>query len=103
MKMIQADVYDVIELSAHVYGGIGAHSNYDGAGNPNCLAGHINGATAAGLSEEVREAVEEPFIGGLTFLNDQAVLNINARKGVQGGARVSFEEYVAERGWVRGE
>jgi hypothetical protein len=109
--IIPADVYDTLELSAHAHGGIGLDQMYlKDRKTPCCLLGHIEeaaGKSDAGfdysaqneMMDAIRDAQGSSSISGE---NDTAVAQINQRLGRARTARVSFAQYVAARGWVRG-
>jgi hypothetical protein len=104
-RVLPADVYDALELSAEAYGGIGAgqwHKN----DCPICFVGHVY---YAGISETcdidpqwLRDAMllHDDSLEGLS---DRAVRAINARNGIEDReSRVSFADWCAELGIVRG-
>lgn len=102
-RVLPADVYDTLELSALAYGGIGAGRAFDCPdGDPVCISGHIYFA-AADLNdeEEMRNALllghEAPI-----DVNDPAVRRINRRRGAPLNARVPFDLWRAELGVERG-
>lgn len=103
-RVLPADVYDALELSALAYGGIGAGSwsqwGGDMAGAPYCAFGHAGHLDAFGC-HTVAEALADARIGVCT--NDNAVIRINTRAGMPGMNRVSFEDWCAELGVVRGD
>ena len=117
--VLPADVYDTLELSAHVYGGIGAGRFYEYKesmfGNsdpiaPMCLVGHIEDVANDDFDNAGNDAVKEIAqiiereLGStvLTVFNDRAVETINKRKNAPDDARVSWEEYCTELNIVRG-
>jgi hypothetical protein len=101
-RVLPADVYDTLEFSALVYGGIGAGWTVDSAGIPLCVIGHAD------------QAVEDDWMDGPVVcalwcvgmsgsVNDGAVGRINERKGAPENTRVTFAEWCEELGIVRGE
>lgn len=96
---IPADVYDAIEFSALVFGGIGAGATYDYGNDdeaPFCAIGHLIFVGALGrMKGRALSAVR----------NDDAVRAVNARKGKSKArdARVTFREWCKEYPAVRGE
>lgn len=115
MRVLPADVYDTLEFSALVFGGIGAgpiYTNSEGGPCPVCAHGHlqlargIDGRTA--LDDFMadrgpsRILVDAGIDGGES---DVAVVRINTRKGhgTYCDGRVSFKDWCAELGVVRGE
>ena len=114
LRVLPADVYDALELSAWAFGGIGAKSMYDAAGYPLCLLGHIAFADTAPcffdmgeMERSMRTALRatDPSYaeGRLSALNDEAVHAINKRHGNAPNARVPFNKWAAELNVVRGE
>lgn len=108
VKVIPADVYDALEFSALAFGGIGGGCLNDSGGAPCCLMGHMDACSPMESAEgydgwqEMEAAVVDP-VWSLGTKNDHTVSAINARKMYPQYTKVTFEEYVAERGWVRGE
>lgn len=97
LRILPADVYDALELSALVYGGIGAGRFREANGVPYCVLGH-----ASDLDVDVHGALRDSGIGVAT--NDDAVYAINVRRGTgYQDARVSFEDWRTEIGVTRGE
>lgn len=110
--ILPADVYDALEFSALVYGGIGAGAYRDYASDdydneavaPRCILGHGAWITDAGYVGNadvfpvlVAAGIDERF-------NDTLVHDaLKAGKGNPRTMRISFGEYVALAGIVRGE
>lgn len=107
MRVLPADVYDTLELSAHVFKGIGAPEvgEYDGGTIicPICIYGHAAFVTDAFgiLRDPIARALDEVGIDGSSD-SDEAVYRINARKRRPSTSRVTFPEWCAELGVVRG-
>ena len=111
-RTLPADVYDALEFSALVTGGIGAGDYWEFVETveiPYCIRGH-----AFAVVEGERRSYATPSIsldltltGGVTYENDEAVHAINKRKGnppFEGrNARVSFEEWCTELNITRGD
>lgn len=107
-RVLPADVYDTLEFSALVYGGVGAWKRRDEKDAPYCLFGHAAfvqvrdpgtwyGAPLATTLERCGL-----FVGS----NDSAVVAINRRKGRRPkdrGTRVTWREYIRETNIVRGD
>jgi hypothetical protein len=104
-RVLPADVYDALELSALANDGIGAGFMYH-HGNPLtpcCAHGLASFATASEYDYgPINEALFNANIDGRA--NDAAVYAINARKDPYGYAdtNVTFEEWCAELAVVRG-
>lgn len=105
--VLPAKVYDAVKASAEKHGGIGARRFFVGESPhvyvsknaPCCAVGHL---IAAGCVIDPGDARD--VIGLTVGENDGAVRTINTRKGmVDKDARVSFEEWAAELGVVRGD
>lgn len=98
-RVLPADVFDTLELSALAYGGIGAGAFfiYDG---PCCIHGHAYEAEGNG---DVGISLALRFAGIHPAVNDCAVNRINERKHKKCESRVSFAEWCEELGVVRGE
>ena len=102
--VLPRDVYDTLELSAYAYGGIGGGSlTSNRNGDPYCAHGLAEFACGrnAGEISPVEAALYDAHIG--VIQNDEAVETINRRNGRDDWHRVSFEEWAAELGIVRGE
>lgn len=110
---VDPDFFDAIDVSAMIHGGIGANATWDhNNGNvPYCLGGHIDWLTTDvaennRLREHVTALTGESVIG----FNDELVQRINKQKNrashkptwQNADRRVSFDEYCAESGWIRG-
>jgi hypothetical protein len=110
-RVLPADAYDFLELSALAYGGIGAEAWADkGFSRPDvnqgiaaqcCLFGHASAGGDDPYTNEVTDALEA--VGILLHENDVAVHAINARKHAGDNDRVSWDEYRAELNIVRGD
>lgn len=106
-RILPADVYDALELSALAYGGIGAGRWVEDGGAgfgsapadiPVCASGH---AFAADPTNEMWHVLQSADLG--IRHNDPAVVRINVRRGNDYSlARVSFAEWCAELGVERG-
>ena len=105
-RVLPADVYDALEMSALAYGGIGARHWTDAGSTgygadpldvPFCISGH---ARACDPSRTVNAELHHADISIVT--NDTAVRAINARKRGPLTARVTFAEWCAELGVERG-
>lgn len=118
IRVLPADVYDFLELSALEFGGIGAgyfgesyHSTRTdiayGLAAPYCVLGHAAAAAPAGTPltgiDQLETTQALRTAGIKTYINDDAVKAINARLGRDDEARVPFEEWARELGVVRGE
>lgn len=102
-RRIPADIWDTLELSALANGGVGRGSYCDAYDVPCCIVGHAWG-TGMYRSDEIRlRRITEARGLGLGVLNDEAVRIINERAGRDAYARVTFQEYVEEMGWERGD
>jgi hypothetical protein len=99
-RVLHADVYDTMEFSALVYGGIGGCYWKSLDGEPWCSHGHAVHATACDTTE-VRDELLRVGVG--TSANDNAVTAINGRRGTGQNDRVSFQEWCEELGILRGE
>lgn len=100
-RVLPADIYDTLELSALAYGGIGAERLAVGRANrPFCAMGHLWAASTADFSWDGGPlpipvlAAWDAGIGGA--VNDNAVRRINERKKRPKCSRVSFAEWCAE-------
>lgn len=106
MRVLPADVYDTLEFSALVFGGIGAGAVYDyevaDQNIPYCVLGHAIAATDDRRAEQIMGPLRRAEIDVLQ--NDAAVEAVNARKGARSPswARISFSEWRAQLGVVRG-
>lgn len=98
-RVLPADVYDTLELSALAYDGIGA-GRFCRDNTPCCVFGHAYRAVAVGL-DVITDALRSAGIG--INNNDEAVERINKRKNKPFDTRVSFAEWCAELGVVRGD
>lgn len=103
-RVLSADIYDAIELSARAYGGIGAGSwdrSEDGERVPFCVHGHADFICGDASALDVKRVL---YAAGISLgANDRAVERVNIRKGVYLRDRISFEEWTAELNVVRGE
>lgn len=105
VRVLPADVYDTLELSALVWGGIGADAYHDDRGCPLCVYGHAYSAVGPGETS-TPASVLSAFTNSRpisTGNNDHAVHAINRRKGTHLRARVTFEEWCAELNVIRGD
>lgn len=101
-KVLPADVYDALELSAWEFGGIGASEWEDAVGRPLCIHGHRRFITEN--LEQHWEVGQALYAAGLSMdANDHAVRAINARYGAPPNARVPFNKWCKELNVVRGE
>ena len=94
MIALPADVWDTLELSALVYGGIGAGVSSDASG-PVCAIGH---AVIGGIPLD--EVFHLPLMD--SGANDSAVVRVNERRKRPRNSRVAWDLFATERGWVRG-
>ena len=108
VRVLPPDVYDTLELSAYVYGGIGKGRAFasnvvtDDGSPPVCAIGHLRAAEPERHAQIDLEC--SLFGSGINAHdNDDAVEEINRRKGSKVYARVSFQEWCEELGVVRGE
>ena len=101
LRVLPADVYDTLEFSALVFGGIGRLA-WRACGPhgtvPLCALGH---ATVADPTDTMRRALHAADI--FAAENDAAVLSINLRKNSPRSARVSFGEWCKELNVIRGD
>lgn len=101
-RVLPADVYDALEFSALVYGGIGAGRSFDGP-VPVCLFAHAEHADISftALDSANISPVFPEYEDGVA--NDPAVRAINARLGnPDRDARVPFDALMAELNITRG-
>jgi hypothetical protein len=107
IRVLPADVYDALEFSALVFGGIGGITSYDPPGSdaPNCAYGH-----AAHVTNVRSILADTPTLVALrtagidaVFDNDSAVGRLDARKGRRRGVRVTFREWCRELHVIRGD
>ena len=121
--VLPADVYDALELSALVHGGIGAEcftvyedTDDDTPPPPLCVVGHaefldntrvgnqIQGPVVSALAAALE--IESNAFGPLFAENDRAVrklVNGDETVQVRNNARVTWEQWCKETGVVRGE
>ena len=101
-RILPADVYDALELSALAFGGIGGDLMYD-SHRPRCLLGHIEFCDRG--NGEMERAVRRAFGGDVSLVeqNDPAVERINKRRGTYPSARVPFDAWCKELNVVRGK
>lgn len=110
LRILDADVYDTIELYAHVMGGIGAGLYWiDGVGYteydcPVCVHGIAMSATSTTDICSERNTVSKTLFACNVGIeeNDTAVQAINARNGNRRNDRVPFELWRQELCIVRG-
>lgn len=94
MPVLKKDVYDVLNLSAERYNGIGGRWFFSPHMNiPQCIFGH---AIECGVNSDL----DRVWNAGR---NDTVVACINRRKGVNLNNRVSWKEYCVEANFIRGE
>jgi hypothetical protein len=100
-RVLPADVYDALELSALAFGGVGGGDYSEGVDhNPCCIHGHA--ASACGGMPWQWTFLND-MIGVSTVTSDRAVARINARlEAAYEDARVPFSDWCAELGVVRG-
>lgn len=108
MRVLPADVYDMLELSALAFGGIGGPDVWEGDGDdafncPVCIYGHAAFAVAASsiMDGPIYRALERVDING-GIESDGAVYRVNERKRRPRTSRIPFPEWCAELGVVRG-
>lgn len=104
-RVLPADVYDTLELSALVYGGIGGAEMFerDDSTVPICLMGHAGAAqnTCWAYDSPMWQAIHKAGVG--VTANDYAVRTINTRRGRPPYARVPFKAWTKELRIVRGD
>jgi hypothetical protein len=106
-RVLPADVYDALELSALAYGGIGQPEIHRGEA-PCCLYGHLAEVSGTDsiweLRPEIDEALTRPELYGYVDgdTSDIAVRKINRSLGKPVESRVSFKQWCKELGVVRG-
>ena len=106
-RVLPAKVYDALQLSALMYGGIGA-GVYTVVNTevPVCMLGHLGARPNEATTPEAMTMMTR--LGFAIWDNDRAVKAINRRKGIPETLlsafepRVTFEEWCAELGIVRG-
>lgn len=108
-RVLPADVFDALEFSALVFGGIGAGRFTEGGGlmaarngtaAPICAHGYacfLDGWTDFGCAR----ALSRVSIG--VPANDDAVAHLNGQRGRDSGSRISFADWCRELGVERGE
>jgi hypothetical protein len=102
VRVLDKDVYDTLEFSALVYGGIGARAWLDRKDTPFCIGGHADLASDAFRDDYL--TISAALGNGFIDANNAAVHAINRRKGRKDiDARAPWEEYCAELNIVRGE
>ena len=103
VRVLPADVYDALELSAEAFGGIGREW-YTDMRDPLCAYGHAAFACDAdpfdGMVTEIGRAISAAGI--TSTANDEAVLAIAGRHS-RPTDRVSFADWCNELGVVRGK
>lgn len=101
VRVLPADVYDALELSAYVYKGVGRWYMEEDNGAPNCIIGQARFLDDASWTGEVETTLRKAGINIVS--NDDIVRDaINAGKGKKNG-RISWREYVKRANIVRGE
>lgn len=111
-RVLPADAYDALELSALAFGGIGRGSYLDWGVDdgddpkaPRCIMGHA-GWVVGDIHVQSDGAVYSVLsrcLGQPETLNDDAVFAINKRLGRDDRARVSFKAWCRELDVERGE
>jgi hypothetical protein len=119
-RVLPADVYDTLELSALAFGGIGAgqfaqklpgeqyqpgrQDVASGHGAPYCVLGHAAAAESLEFRWDNGPVTRALADADLTFCdNDDAVCAINSRRGREQYDRVTFKQWTKELGVVRGD
>lgn len=116
-RILAADAFDALELSALIFGGIGADHFATpltecypdpGTGSPVCILGHAGFVTETDsyTANPVGSALAAAYDGDVwkaAEANNDAVRAINHRRGYLPSARVSWREYTKETGLTRGE
>jgi hypothetical protein len=98
--VLPANVYDTLEFSTLVYGGIGGgwyttSRRGDLSGKPLCFLGHADGAGVAG------DSLTELY-GINALISDGIVARVNERKGKDKHDRITWDEFVREGNIQRG-
>ena len=98
-RVLPADIYDALELSAEAYGGIGACRERDwlSGGTPYCVMGHARELHLSVYGEL------QAVLGGPRPMNDMAVVAINRAAGRPARDRVPFQVWAEKLHVVRGE
>lgn len=102
--VLPADVYDTLEFSALVHGGVGGGDWFTGVTMeyPWCIHGHAAWVTEGGYKTSLSPQLRYAGLG--VDANDDAVRAINSRLGRRNlFARVTWEEYCAALNIVRGD
>lgn len=95
--VLPADVYDTLEFSALVFGGIGHSHSLDGDGSPLCAVGHciIADGRSGDMMKAVILAVEQDHGGPVSLWNDSGFLPSEGR--------ISFDDWCARLNVLRGD
>jgi hypothetical protein len=108
--VLEADVYDTLELSAYAFGGIGADDYGTDTDTSTPILALANGAPMCAVGHAAFTALPGDWWnllpGGTITRNDAAVEAINVRKGKVGDDRydrVTFAEWAKELNIVRGD
>lgn len=100
-RVLPADVYDALELSATAFGGIGADHWFIDE-KPCCARGHAMFVMPEG--GQLTTCIQVlTGVGISADVNDDAVWTINERRGRSRNSRVPFAEWCKELNVVRGE
>lgn len=107
-RVVSAAAYDTLELSAFVFAGIGRGAWFDNdddweTGNPVCWSGHVQFGCNANVTSYTEMGQEYLAVGISVVANDGAVAGINQRLGRPIDSRVSFSDWCAALGVVRGK
>lgn len=107
VRVLPAEVFDLLNHSAEAFGGIGGNL-YSHGSHPCCALGHAgfldttDGDLYHGIGEgAVSFALAEAGVS--SWENDCAVAAINGRRFQHYTNRVSFEDWTAELNVVRGD
>lgn len=99
VRVLPADVYDTLELSALAYGGIGAQRFYDQdypVGEPYCAFGHAyfaSGSTDSPYMTDNKITAALVKAGIYVADNDKAVRRYNTQLGRHPNARIPFDDW----------
>jgi hypothetical protein len=104
-KALQADVFDLLELKALEFGGVGGGTDFDWDGNPVCAFGLVlDGVSDTEDSDAAILVTETLHSAGIArVVSDGAVESIRTDLGLPFGSRVPFEAWCEELGVVRGD
>ena len=97
-RVLPADVYDALELSAYAYGGVGGGRFWDVGTEevPFCIHGH---AEFVGTREHGDEVVRALYAAGITIDANDVTVDQLAPKG----GRISFRRWCRALNVVRGD